>query len=66
MIFYNKKIMKIRFICLLLTILYVGQTAIVIDLAGKFSNYTCFKNNGVSQVIIRAYHSYGAIDTDAK
>lgn len=59
--------MKIRFVFLmLLAILYLGQSATVIDMAGKFSNYTCFKNSGVSQIIVRAYHSYGAIDTDAK
>lgn len=51
-----------------ITILLVSITnsALVIDLAGKFNNYTCFKNSGYSHVIIRSYHSYGAIDLDAK
>ena len=38
----------------------------VIDHAGSFNNYQCIKEFGVSQVIIRAYHSYGAIDTTVK
>jgi len=36
-----------------------------VDLAGKFTNYTCLKQQGYDRSIIRAYHSYGAIDTDA-
>lgn len=53
---------------LILTLLFICITncALVIDLAGKFSNYTCMKNLGYSHVIIRSYHSYGAIDLDAK
>ena len=39
---------------------------LVVDLAGKADNFNCLKDNGVSQVIIRAYHSYGAIDTTAQ
>lgn len=52
----------------LIVILCISLTnsTVVIDMAGKFSNFTCFKNSGYSQIIIRAYHSYGAIDLDAK
>jgi hypothetical protein len=60
--------MKIGFIVLLTASIFLlcVQSATVIDMAGRFSNYTCFKNAGHSQIIIRAYHSYGAIDLDAK
>lgn len=34
-------------------------------MAGNFSNYTCLHNLGIETSIIRAYHSYGAIDKDA-
>jgi hypothetical protein len=47
-------------------LLLCAHSAVVIDMAGRFSNYTCFKNTGISQIIVRAYHSYGAIDLDAK
>lgn len=57
--------MRMQFI-LALAVLELAKAAVVIDLAGKFNNYTCFKNSGFSQVIIRSYHSYGAIDLDAK
>jgi hypothetical protein len=46
-------------------ILGVVFSANVIDLAGKFSNYACVKQQGYDRTIIRAYHSYGAIDLDA-
>lgn len=50
----------------ILSILFITTMAeVVIDHAGKFNNYTCIKSSGYSQVIVRAYHSYGAIDTDA-
>ncbi len=51
---------------LLLGLLLVctGFCALGIDLAGKFSNYTCLKDSGIDLAIVRAYHSYGAIDTD--
>lgn len=58
--------MKIISGLVLLLCITLAHTDIVIDMAGKFSNYTCFKNYGYSQIIIRAYHSYGAIDLDAK
>jgi len=34
-------------------------------MAGVFKNFSCMKNLGYEHVIIRAYHSYGAIDLDA-
>jgi hypothetical protein len=37
----------------------------VVDLAGVFKNYTCLKATGIDHAIIRAYHSYGAVDLDA-
>lgn len=58
--------MKLKVTLLLLALFSLTQSAIVIDMAGKFSNYTCFKNSGFSHIIIRSYHSYGAIDLDAK
>lgn len=42
-----------------------AQSALAVDISGKFSNYTCLKGSGRDLAIIRAYHSYGAIDTDA-
>lgn len=58
--------MGLRFAVLLFAVIVICQSAVVIDMAGKFSNYTCFKQAGYSQVIVRSYHSYGAIDLDAK
>lgn len=57
------KIISVLFVALLAIVV---QNAVVIDMAGKFTNYTCFRNTGHSQIIIRSYHSYGAIDLDAK
>lgn len=54
-----------NFIFLLFLLITVTFSANVIDLAGRFSNYTCLKSNGYDRTIIRAYHSYGAIDLDA-
>jgi GH25 family lysozyme M1 (1,4-beta-N-acetylmuramidase) len=50
------------FLALLLTASYAAN---VVDLAGVFSDYTCLKQQGYDRAIIRAYHSYGAIDLDA-
>jgi len=58
--------MKIISVFVLFLAIALVDGAVVIDLAGRFSNYTCFRNAGHSQVIIRSYHSYGAIDLDAK
>jgi hypothetical protein len=49
----------------LLVLLQFGSAALAVDIAGKFSNFTCLKDSGRDLAIIRAYHSYGAIDTDA-
>ena len=38
----------------------------VVDLAGSVDAYECFMENGVRHVIVRAYHSYGKIDTEAQ
>jgi hypothetical protein len=43
----------------------VGSCAFGVDIAGQFNNYTCLKAAGKDLAIIRAYHSYGAVDTDA-
>lgn len=43
----------------------VSLAANVVDLAGVFHDYTCLKQQGYERAIIRAYHSYGAIDLDA-
>jgi hypothetical protein len=37
----------------------------VVDLFGQFTNFTCLAQLGYSHAIVRAYHSYGAIDADA-
>ena len=50
---------------ILLILLQISNSANVVDLAGKFTNYNCLKQNGYSRAIIRAYHSYGAIDLEA-
>lgn len=52
---------------LLIVILLISvcYSANVVDLAGVFTNYTCLKQQGYERSIIRAYHSYGAIDLDA-
>ena len=59
-------VMKIRYALALLFFIYAAQSTVVIDMAGNFTNFTCFKNANYSHVIIRSYHSYGAIDLDAK
>lgn len=51
---------------LFLVLVSCANAAIVVDLAGKWQNYPCFVSQNISQTIIRAYHSYGAIDTDAE
>lgn len=50
---------------LLLAVLYCTRSAHVVDLYGVFNNFTCLVQQGYSHSIIRAYHSYGAIDLDA-
>ena len=50
---------------LVIILLLLGEgilCEVVIDHAGKFDDYACIKEKGYSQVIIRAYHSYGGID----
>ena len=57
--------MKLSSIILLLATLYFVQSAKVVDLYGTFNNFPCLIQQGYYHSIIRAYHSYGAIDTDA-
>lgn len=53
-------------ILILPTLFLICQSAIVVDLAGSFTNYSCLVDSNISQVIIRSYHSYGAIDLQAQ
>ena len=57
--------MKFCDILILTLIVWSCQTAKVVDLFGRFSNFTCLTSLGYSHSIVRAYHSYGAIDTEA-
>lgn len=52
-------------ILILSLLVTVCLSANVVDLAGVFTDYTCLKQQGYDRAIIRAYHSYGAIDLDA-
>lgn len=49
----------------LLICLGLSQAAKVVDLYGQFNNFTCLYQQGYYHSIVRAYHSYGAIDIDA-
>lgn len=49
----------------LLALVSLCMSVDMVDLAGKFQNYTCLKQQGFDRAIIRAYHSYGAVDQDA-
>ena len=53
---------------LLSLLLKISFSAFAVDLAGQYTNdnFACFLKNGIDQSIIRAYHSYGKIDLDAK
>ena len=57
--------MTIKDICFIFLIFWACHNVKVVDLFGKFSNFSCLVDQGYSHSIIRAYHSYGAIDTDA-
>jgi hypothetical protein len=50
---------------LLLALLHLSDAALGVDISGRFNNFTCLKDAGRDLAIIRAYHSYGAVDTDA-
>lgn len=56
--------MRMQIVCLMALIL-LGQAAKVFDMANSFKNFSCMKDLGYEHSIIRAYHSYGAIDTVA-
>ncbi len=47
--------------------LYSAKCVLGVDLAGSFSTSTfaCLKNAGNTFAIVRAFHSYGSIDTTA-
>lgn len=57
--------MMIRHIILLAILLCLSLSAKVFDIAQSFKNFTCMKALGYDHAILRAYHSYGAIDTVA-
>ncbi len=57
--------MKANMFLILSLLIALSYSANVVDLAGSFSDYNCLKQQGYSRAIIRAYHSYGAIDLDA-
>jgi hypothetical protein len=50
---------------LLFILLSTAHTAKVVDLFGNFNNFACLKSLGYEHSIVRAYHSYGAIDLQA-
>jgi len=56
---------KGQLLVLLTLLIAITLSANVVDLAGVFTDYTCLKQQGYDRAIIRAYHSYGAIDLDA-
>lgn len=35
-----------------------------VDVAGAINNFSCFKQNGMSFAITRAFCSFGGVDTD--
>ena len=58
--------MKIPFTLLIIVLLSISaQSVKVFDLAGTFKGFQCMKDLGYELSIIRAYHSYGAIDVTA-
>ena len=57
--------MKAQDIVVLLVLIWICQTVKVVDLFGKFDNFNCLVDQGYSHSIVRAFHSYGAIDTEA-
>lgn len=56
---------SLRELLLVLCCLWGTWNAKTVDLYGKFSNFSCLVQAGYTHSIIRAYHSYGAIDIDA-
>jgi len=58
-------IMKLAVAVLFLAIVGLTVSAKVVDLYGVFNNFTCLAQQGYYHSIVRAYHSYGAIDLDA-
>lgn len=58
--------MKILIIIFLLCIwVYYVEANFGFDLYPLVSDFTCLKSQGISYIITRGYHSYGAVDTNA-
>lgn len=55
----------IKIISIFAIVIALATSAKVFDLAGTFTNFKCLKDLGYQHSIIRAYHSYGAIDITA-
>ncbi len=56
----------LKYSFLIITLLItLSFSANVVDIAGVFNDYNCLKVQGYQRSIIRAFHSYGAIDLDA-
>ena len=64
---YIELIYFMVFAYLVVFLLAVGlaSAAKMVDLYGRFSDFSCLAEQGYSRTVIRAYHSYGAIDIDA-
>lgn len=54
--------MTLDSLIVILAILALTHSAKVFDIATNFKSFQCMKDLGYSHSIIRAYHSYGAID----
>ena len=58
---------KSSLICLLSTAMTIKETMAIygMDIGDKvYNNWSCLKQNGIDFAIPRAWHSYGAFDTD--
>jgi hypothetical protein len=58
--------MKLTSFVLLIVCITFSYSAIVYDLNTISNNFTCLESTGVSQVGLRAYQSFGAIDITAQ
>ena len=57
--------MVVKHIILLTFLLCFAHSAKVFDISSAFKTFTCMKSLGYEHAILRAYLSYGAIDTVA-
>lgn len=55
------KMMSLLFIALQI---YTSLAVLGFDLSAKHDDFACFKKNGYSFAITRAYRSFGAVDLD--